>query len=101
MFERVLSRAVEAAVESFDRNLIGIDIEMDTLLLHLDEMAIEVRGLHVLNPYGFHSDYLLYAKRVFVDLHGWEFCSSLGKAVIIENLHFLDVLMNVESHGGK
>lgn len=101
VFERMLSRAIEAAIETFDRNLIGIDIEMDTLLLHLDEMALEIRGLHVLNPDGFDSEYLLYAKRVLVDLHGWEFFSSWGKAVIIENLHFLDVHMNVESHGSK
>merc|ERR1712007_101700 len=73
----------------------------DTLLLHLFEMSVEVRGLHVRNPAGFESENLLYAKKLLVDVHGWEFFRSFGKSIVIENLHFLNVHMNVEKPGEK
>merc|ERR1712206_49877 len=76
-------------------------IEIDTLLFHLSDMSVEFYGLHVMNPEGFKSDNLLFAKYALVDLHGWEFFTSFGKTVIIENLHLRSVHVNVEDAGNK
>lgn len=101
LFERMIGRIIEAGVESFDRHVLGVDVEIDTLLFHLSDMSVELYGLHVLNPEGFKCDNLLVAKYVLVDLYGWEFFKSFGKSVIIENLHLRNVHLNVENTGSK
>lgn len=101
LFERMIGRIIEAGVESFDRHVLGVDVEIDVLLFHLSNMSVELYGLHVLNPEGFKSDNLLVAKYVLVDLAGWEYFKSFGKSVIIENLHLRHVHLNVENSGNK
>ncbi|CAE8612405.1 unnamed protein product [Polarella glacialis] len=95
MSGNMLGSLVKMLVANFDSNMLGVRVDVGAL--HLDPLTgkVEVQGLTVQNPEGYHSEHLLKADRVVVDINMrkllFSYCcpsSVLGGGVDIEELFF-------------
>lgn len=93
MMTRVLGETVEAGIETFDKSLLGVDVEIDTITPDVVKGKLEVAGLIVKNPEEgkYASPYLLKAERVVVDVDMQKLFLSSFKHVDIERLEFKNV----------
>eukprot|EP00933_Yihiella_yeosuensis_P071981 TRINITY_DN80247_c0_g1_i1.p1 TRINITY_DN80247_c0_g1~~TRINITY_DN80247_c0_g1_i1.p1 ORF type:complete len:448 (-),score=100.20 TRINITY_DN80247_c0_g1_i1:435-1778(-) len=82
----MLGSLVKSVLSSFDASMLGVKVEVDGL--HIDPATgrIEVHNLTVGNPEGYHSEYLLHADKIVVDLEMQKLLYSLGKEVDVEEL---------------
>lgn len=88
---RILGKAVEAGIETFDQRVIGVDVNIEALTFNpctgrfvLDNMIID-------NPKGFMTEYLLKVGRVNVDVSMTHLIYSGGKKIVINCSEFCGV----------
>jgi len=75
----------------FDSSLLGTEVHIGDMNLDLASMAIVVNDLLLENPKGgknvWKSEYLLKADKVQIDVEGEKFVFSMGKEMLVENVH--------------
>lgn len=88
---RILGKAVEAGIETFDQSIIGVDVNIDSLTFNpcagrfiLDNMVVD-------NPKGFKTEYLMKVGRINVDVSMTTLLCSCGKKIVINCSEFCDV----------
>ncbi|CAE8603254.1 unnamed protein product [Polarella glacialis] len=88
MSGNMLGSLVKMLVANFDSNMLGVKVDVGAL--HLDPLTgkVEVQGLTVQNPEGYHSVHLLKADRVVVGINMRKLLFSLGGEVDVEELIF-------------
>lgn len=86
-----LGRLVEEAIEHFDQDIVGVDINFGSMDVNARLGTVEVHNLTIGNPKGYWSDYFLHAESVLVDIDMEAYVTSFGKKIIIEELSFKDV----------
>jgi len=84
----LLGSLVKNILANFDSSTLGVKIEVGDLQLDPASGRVEVAGLTVHNPEGYHSEYLLHADRVVVDIDMQKLLYSFGKEVDIEEMVF-------------
>eukprot|EP00929_Paragymnodinium_shiwhaense_P122953 TRINITY_DN9628_c0_g1_i2.p1 TRINITY_DN9628_c0_g1~~TRINITY_DN9628_c0_g1_i2.p1 ORF type:complete len:257 (-),score=49.80 TRINITY_DN9628_c0_g1_i2:299-1069(-) len=89
---------VKGTLQSLDRTLIGVDIEVGDISSNLCMGLVHIDSLRVANPVdektgktSYHSDHLLRASELHIDLDLWALFTSLGKKIVIERLIFQGV----------
>jgi len=97
---RMLGNAVEAGIETFDKTLIGADVEIGRITPNIVYGILDIDEFMVKNPddKGYDSPYLLKAKRVHIDLDMAQLFLSCFKRVTIEKVVFKDVDVIFEKH---
>jgi len=90
---RLLGQTVAAGIETFDRSLLGVDVEIGSIYPSIMYGILDVQGLVVKNPEGgkYDSEYLLQAKKVHIDIDMLRLFCSRFKHVKVEKLEFRDV----------
>lgn len=88
---RILGKAVEASIETFDRKVIGVDVNIGSLNFNPCAGRFVLENMVINNPEGFKSQYLLKVGRVNVDISMKTLLFSRGKTIIINCSEFCDV----------
>mmetsp|Transcript_43267 Transcript_43267/g.139021 ORF Transcript_43267/g.139021 Transcript_43267/m.139021 type:complete len:264 (-) Transcript_43267:178-969(-) len=96
---RALSKAIEAAIEKADEDILGVQVEIDSMRFHPFLGQLEIRHFTMRNPPGFTTKYLMQAKHLYLDLNVRTALCSLGKHIIIEEIKLADVEVTVEMTG--
>jgi len=89
---KVIGLAVKLAIESVDRILLGVDVEIGAARLSICQGFVNLANVVVQNPDGYKTPYLLSVGKVVVKLAMCKLLCSLGKVVEIEAL----ILSNVD-----
>jgi hypothetical protein len=63
-----LDKIIEAGIESYGPEIIGANIQLDSVTLNLSEGQAALNGLHISNPDGFKTDYAMKVDHVKVTL---------------------------------
>merc|ERR1711871_396407 len=95
---KVVGLAIKFGIESVDRMVIGVDIEVGAAALSLCEGYVNVRRLVVDNPdgNGFTTPYLLKADQLIVKLNIWKLVRTFGGTFEITALDVVGVEINLE-----
>lgn len=88
---KVIGLAVKLAVESADRSLLGVDVDVGTAKISLCRGCVNLANVIVHNPEGYKTPYLLSVGRIVVDLDMWKLIKSFGKQIVIEALILQEV----------
>merc|ERR1719316_904399 len=89
---KVIGLAVKLAIESVDRIILGVDVEIGAARLSICRGFVNLADVVVQNPEGYKTPYLLSVGKVVVKLCMSKLLWSLGKVVEIEAL----ILSNVD-----
>eukprot|EP00931_Biecheleriopsis_adriatica_P032212 TRINITY_DN1881_c0_g1_i8.p1 TRINITY_DN1881_c0_g1~~TRINITY_DN1881_c0_g1_i8.p1 ORF type:complete len:422 (+),score=75.73 TRINITY_DN1881_c0_g1_i8:74-1339(+) len=84
----LLGSLVTRILASFDTSTLGVKVEMGSLVVDPAFGRIAIEGLTVFNPEGYHSEYLLHADQVVIDIDMQQLLFSLGKELHVEELVF-------------
>jgi hypothetical protein len=90
-FSRFISNVVKTGIEEFDRDVMGVDIEIGDLHPDVVHGIIHIEDLVVRNPAGWDSPYLLRAGVLHIDFDMQELILSGFTKVEVEKLQFKDV----------
>ncbi|MEH6588962.1 MAG: hypothetical protein V7746_01835 [Halioglobus sp.] len=91
-----LDDIVERTVEQVGSELIGTEVQLDSVALDLGSGTVTLSGLQIDNPKGYKSDYAFLLKQVTVALNP----GSLGKPVIqLDKVIVRGARLNVEQRG--
>jgi len=71
-------------IEEVDREYIGVDIHIGKIDLSICYARVVIHHLKIDNPEGFHSDHLMYARSLTLDLDLLELLWTRGKHVVVE-----------------
>lgn len=88
---KVIGLAVKLAIESADRMLLGVDVNIGAARLSICRGFVNLADIVVQNPKGYKTPYLLSVGKIVVKLNVMKLVSSLGKLVEIEALILSDV----------
>lgn len=86
--DNLLGGLVRRFVESYDNELIGVDVRVGGLEIHPGIMMIDVKDLKMDNPKGYKSDHLLLARSVRIDVDAMSLLQSRGKSAVLEDVTF-------------
>mmetsp|Transcript_78659 Transcript_78659/g.138728 ORF Transcript_78659/g.138728 Transcript_78659/m.138728 type:complete len:457 (+) Transcript_78659:73-1443(+) len=86
-----LGTLVEHAVEHFDKEMVGVNIDFGVLNVKATQGIVEIVDLTIENPDDYWSDYCIHVGHCLVDLDMEAYVLSFGKNIVIERLHFQDV----------
>lgn len=86
-----LGRLVEEAIEHFDKEFVGVDINFGSLDVNARLGIVEVHNLTIHNPEGYWSEHFLHAESCLIDIDMEAYVTSFGKKIIIEELMFKNV----------
>lgn len=98
-FDRVFGLAVQEVLETVDRALIGVDVSFGSVRINPTSGWVKLEEVKVSNPVSGHKykkDYLLKARRVFVDIDMMKLFTSLGKVVSVQAVELIGVEVLVE-----
>jgi len=84
----LLGTLVKRVLENFDSSMLGVDVQVGDLVLDPSTGRVEVQGLTVANPEGYHSEHLLHADRVVLDIDMQKLLYSFGKEIDVEEMIF-------------
>jgi len=82
----LLGGLVQRIVAGFDEGLLGVKVHTESLKLEPLSGVVEVHGLKVDNPHGFHSAHLLRANKVVLRVNMARLISSLGGVVEVDEV---------------
>jgi len=99
----LLGALVKRLVETFDSAALGVEVEVGALMLDPLTGRLELDGLTVFNPEGYHSAHLLHADKVVVDIDMEKLLYSFGKELHVEELLFdgVEVIYEQGLHGSN
>jgi len=85
---RVLGWSIKRAIESFDKDLLGVKVTIGEITTDPLEGWVRIANLEVANPtaHEYVSPYLLKAKELKVDLEMLVLIKSFGKMIEVEDL---------------
>jgi len=89
---KILGLAIKLAIESVDRTLLGVDVDVGTARLSICRGFVNLANTVVHNPEGYKTPYLLSVGKVVVKLDMIQLIKSFGKHIEIEAL----ILSNVD-----
>jgi len=102
---RIIGKAVEAGIESFDTMIIGTDVHIGQLELNPFTGRMEVDDLVVDNPpnHGYASEYLLKSTKILIDIDMGKLILTLGREVHLEAIEFvgLEVIFEKSLHSSN
>lgn len=87
----MMGRLVKDRIEAMDRNVIGVDVTIGSLLVAMHTGKIELRDFVVMNPSPYSSEYLLKAGHVKIDVSMTDLLRSRARNITVQNLVFEDV----------
>lgn len=87
----MLGSLIEAAIEHFDEQLLGVNVDFGAVKVTVGEGVVAVHDLTLENPYGFWSPYFVHIGELLVDIDLQAFMTSMGRQVVIERLQLRDV----------
>lgn len=85
---KAVGLAIEFGVETFDRSIIGVDMEIGKLSVNLCEGNVVMHGFKMRNPDSYNSDHLLECKKVRVDIDMCRLLFSGFREIRVEALYF-------------
>lgn len=88
---KVLAKWIVDYIEKVDRDIIGVDVTIGAIDLTICYGRMVFEDLKVMNPEGFRSEYLFYAKSIVIDIDMLELIKSRGRRVVVEELIFRTV----------
>eukprot|EP00401_Gymnodinium_catenatum_P073404 CAMPEP_0117515650 /NCGR_PEP_ID=MMETSP0784-20121206/30689_1 /TAXON_ID=39447 /ORGANISM="" /LENGTH=588 /DNA_ID=CAMNT_0005311473 /DNA_START=58 /DNA_END=1824 /DNA_ORIENTATION=- len=92
----LIGRKLKSLLEEHDTAYIGVDLTVESMRVQLFAGVVDLYGLTVCNPTGFHSEYLLRAEHVTIDIEMWELLTSLFHKINLERIHLTGVCANLE-----
>jgi hypothetical protein len=102
-FGVVVGHAARAGIETFDKDVLGVDVEAESIVFHPLSGILDVRNLIICNPEGcgFQTPYLMRAAQVSVDLDTVKLaCSNFGQVVVNDlEIRNVDVLCETKLSG--
>jgi len=93
---RIWGKAFEVGIETYDRNLIGVDVEIESMTVLPFTGRIEVKNLAVKNPKNYKTPYLLTSQSCMIDLNMGSLACSWGRNVTVDKLHFTGADVTIE-----
>jgi len=93
---RILGKALAVGIETYDRDILGVDVEITSLKATACTGQILVEGVRILNPPGYKSPYLMQARSIIIDLSMRQLALSLGKLVVVDRLQINHVDVTIE-----
>lgn len=87
----MLGSLIEAAIEHFDEQLLGVNVDFGAVKVTVGEGVVAVHDLTLENPYGYWSPYFVHIGELLVDIDLQAFMTSMGRQVVIERLQLHDV----------
>lgn len=99
----LLGKAMESCIESMDKELLGVDVEIGKLRVYPLSGVWHYKSFKIINPPGYKQECVMSADRIVVDFDMRKLWVSRGKQVHVtslrfENAHFY--LEYSEEHGG-
>jgi len=95
----LVARAVKGAIEKFDKNIIGVDIRIESLEVSLRRGLVDIRGLVVANAPGYSADYLVKVDRALADVNMLALLRSGFREIVVERIIFSNVDVIWEKSG--
>lgn len=87
----VLSQLVQMAIDHLDSELIGVNVDFESLEIKPLEGILEIRGMVVENPETYWCDHFIRAELIHVDIDMEALILSGGKRIVIQELIASDV----------
>jgi len=87
---------VHAAVSRFCASELGVKVELGEMHFEATTGKVQVHGLTVGNPEGYHSPYLLHVDRAVLDIDMRKLVFSFGKDIDVEELTLDGIDVNYE-----
>lgn len=94
--QRVLGKAVERYIEQIDKEIIGVDIRMDSLWINPLTWSVNIRNVIIYNPKGYRSEYLVKADRLILTFDVYKYLTTGGVHVFIRRLILRGINVNFE-----
>lgn len=94
VFKLALGRAILKGVETWDRTILGVDVNMRDLEIDLFGGSIEIEELTIDNPPGWNEKHLLYAGTVIIECSIWRFFR--GHHIELDRVWFKNINVNFE-----
>lgn len=94
-----LGKAIECGVESFDKKVIGTDVEIGSLDVSIRKGRVEMKGMTVQNPPGWTEPYIFKVDQVLIDINMASLIRSRGQRVEVTAIKFNGVDAIVEFEG--
>jgi len=87
----LLGSLIEAAIEHFDTELVGVNVDFGFLNVKAAEGVVEIADFTMENPDDYWSDYFIHVGRCVVDIDMEAYALSLGKNIVVQRLELHDV----------
>mmetsp|Transcript_33649 Transcript_33649/g.67815 ORF Transcript_33649/g.67815 Transcript_33649/m.67815 type:complete len:298 (-) Transcript_33649:115-1008(-) len=95
----VVATLVKAAVEKLDRDVLGVDVTIESLEVSIYRGLVDIKGLVVANAQGYSADYLLKVDRALADVSILNLIRSGLREIIVEKIIFSNVDVIWEKSG--
>jgi len=87
----LLGSLIEGAIEHFDNELVGVNVDFGFLNVKAAEGVVEIADFTMENPDEYWSDYFIHVGHCVVDIDMAAYALSLGKNVVVQRLELNDV----------
>jgi len=88
---RMLGKAIEQRIDSFHADVLGVNVDIDSLRFNPCTGVLEVNDLTVENPKGYSAPYLLRSGKVTIDVDVLSNWLSFGRECHVEKMKFNDL----------
>eukprot|EP00928_Gymnodinium_smaydae_P018736 TRINITY_DN17144_c0_g1_i1.p1 TRINITY_DN17144_c0_g1~~TRINITY_DN17144_c0_g1_i1.p1 ORF type:complete len:643 (-),score=137.72 TRINITY_DN17144_c0_g1_i1:21-1949(-) len=99
VLQYVLVAAAKALVERYDRDYLGVDVEIGRIFASVFRGRVEIRNLTVKNPEGYANEHLLKAEEFILNIGLRRTLGSLGREIEIQELLVRGIEVHVEFDG--
>lgn len=97
-----LNVLVKYVLMRIDRDIWSVDIDMDRVVVDLSDRSLVIHQLHVFNPEGYLSEYMIKAEKVKLSFDILTFVKTRGKVLPIKSLQVEDceLICELRDFGG-
>jgi len=96
---KMLGKLIEEGIESYDKKLLGVDVEVGSMKVNPFGGFISIKDLTVKNPDKFESDYLLHAGSIKIDLQMHTAILSRFQTIVVDKVSFKNIDAIFEKKG--
>jgi hypothetical protein len=86
----VLGKAIELGIESMDKRLLGVDVDIGSLAFSPLHGVVEIHDFRMHNVEGFSAPYIAKVKHMKVDIDMWRYTFTCGKYITIQEIDVQD-----------
>jgi hypothetical protein len=98
-FGTLVGTLARAGLETFDTDILGVDVDAESIVFDTLSGVLKVDNLVVYNPAGFETTpYMIKAGKVVLDINTCALTSSCFKHIDVELCQFTDVEIQVEAN---